>query len=162
VTASPHWLSMLEATDQTRGEQAEKALEVFELSQNLTDRWLTANYATKRQILDIVFSNCRLDGVSLSYEMRKPFALLAEGLLVSSNRGDKIRTCDLLVPNQALYQAELRPVQTPLSMGTTPLSSRSRQCLHLDRHYRWQIPHDRRPTISHTTGNIHLPTGVPK
>ena len=26
-----------------------------------------------------------------------------------ANRGDKIRTCDLLVPNQTLYQAELRP-----------------------------------------------------
>ena len=26
------------------------------------------------------------------------------------NRGDRIRTCDLLVPNQALCQAELRPV----------------------------------------------------
>ena len=25
------------------------------------------------------------------------------------NRGDRIRTCDFLVPNQALYQAELRP-----------------------------------------------------
>ena len=26
-----------------------------------------------------------------------------------SGRGDRIRTCDLLVPNQALYQAKLRP-----------------------------------------------------
>ena len=25
------------------------------------------------------------------------------------NRGDRIRTCDLLVPNQALYQAKLHP-----------------------------------------------------
>ena len=24
-------------------------------------------------------------------------------------RGDRIRTCDLVVPNHALYQAELRP-----------------------------------------------------
>ena len=24
-------------------------------------------------------------------------------------RGDRIRTCDLLVPNQTLYQTELRP-----------------------------------------------------
>ena len=27
----------------------------------------------------------------------------------ANSRGDMIRTCDLLVPNQALYQAELRP-----------------------------------------------------
>ena len=26
-----------------------------------------------------------------------------------SGRGDRIRTCDLLVPNQALYQAKLHP-----------------------------------------------------
>lgn len=30
-------------------------------------------------------------------------------LAFSSNRGDGIRTHDLLVPNQALYQAEPRP-----------------------------------------------------
>src|SRR4051812_4643551 len=29
---------------------------------------------------------------------------------VRFSRGDKIRTCDLLVPNQALYQAEPHPV----------------------------------------------------
>ena len=28
-----------------------------------------------------------------------------------SGRGDRIRTCDLLVPNQALYQAKLHPAQ---------------------------------------------------
>src|SRR5258708_2621644 len=28
---------------------------------------------------------------------------------VGKNRGDRIRTCDLLVPNQALYQAKLHP-----------------------------------------------------
>jgi site-specific DNA recombinase len=101
----------LEETDSARGEYAERAIEVFALAQSLSDRWLTAGYAAKRQILDILFSNFRLDGVTLCYEMRKPFSLLAEGLLLSSSRGDRIRTCGLLVPNQALYQAELRPVR---------------------------------------------------
>jgi hypothetical protein len=32
---------------------------------------------------------------------RKPFDVLAEGLLVSSSRDDRIRTCDLLTPSQA-------------------------------------------------------------
>jgi site-specific DNA recombinase len=64
--------------------------------------WLIAEYAARRQYLEMVFSNLRLDGETLVYEMRKPFAALAEGLLVSSSRGDKIRTCDLLDPNQAL------------------------------------------------------------
>ena len=38
----------------------------------------------------------------LSLKKRKPFDILVEGLTVSSSRGDKIRTCDLLDPNQAL------------------------------------------------------------
>ncbi|GIW76755.1 MAG: recombinase [Phycisphaerae bacterium] len=92
----------IDGLDVTRGEQAEQAIKVFELSQSLCEKWVTANYHARRQILDIVFSNFRLDGVTLCYEMRKPFALLAEGLLVSSNRGDKIRTCDLVDPNHAL------------------------------------------------------------
>jgi integrase len=39
-----------------------------------------------------------------------------------ANRGDRIRTCDLLVPNQALYQAKLHPgvrgQRTPLCRGS--------------------------------------------
>ncbi len=54
------------------------------------------------QILETVFLNFTLDDVSLCYEIEKPFDALAKGLLVSSNRGDRIRTCDFLVPNQAL------------------------------------------------------------
>jgi hypothetical protein len=40
-------------------------------------------------LLEIVFLNCTLDGVTLCPEMRKPFDVLAEGLRVSSSRGDK-------------------------------------------------------------------------
>ncbi len=107
----------LESADRSRDEQADLAMKVFELSQALTERWLAADYAEKRQILEMVFSNFRLEGVSLVYETRKPFDILAKGLLVSSSRGDRIRTCDLLVPNQTLYQAELRPglIQNPLA-----------------------------------------------
>ncbi len=35
-----------------------------------------------------------------------------------SGRGDRIRTCDLLVPNQALYQAKLHPGHTRRTLGT--------------------------------------------
>ncbi len=31
------------------------------------------------------------------------------GFLLEDGRGDRIRTYDLLVPNQALYQAKLHP-----------------------------------------------------
>lgn len=34
-----------------------------------------------------------------------------------THRGDRIRTCDILVPNQALYQAELRPGESEEVIG---------------------------------------------
>ncbi|AMV17406.1 zinc ribbon domain-containing protein [Planctomyces sp. SH-PL14] len=80
----------LEVVDRSRSELADLAVKVFELSQTLSEKWLTADYATKRRILEIVCLNCRLDGVSLSPQMRKPFDVLAEGLLVPSSRGDRI------------------------------------------------------------------------
>ena len=92
----------LEATDRNREEQADLALATFELSQALAEKWLTADLAEKRHLLEIVVLNFVLDDVSLVPTMRKPFDLLVEGLTVSSNRGDKIRTCDLNTPSVAL------------------------------------------------------------
>jgi len=80
----------IEVVDRDRGEQAELATKVFELSQALVDKWLTAGFAEKRKLLDLVFSNFKLDGVTLCYEMRKPFDVLAKGLVVPSNRGNEI------------------------------------------------------------------------
>jgi site-specific DNA recombinase len=80
----------IEAADRDRGDQAALATRVFELSQALEQKWLTADFSEKRQILDIVFLNLKLDGASLGYEMRKPFDVLAKGLSVPSNRGDRI------------------------------------------------------------------------
>lgn len=78
----------MEAADRDRGEQADLAMKVFELSQALVDRWLAADYGAKRKLLEIVCSNFMLNGVTLCYELRKPFDVLAEGLLVPSTRGD--------------------------------------------------------------------------
>jgi hypothetical protein len=64
------------------------------------DGGVTADYATKRRLLEIVFLNSRLDGVTLCPTMRKPFDVLAEGLISEKSRGDRIRTYDPLVPNQ--------------------------------------------------------------
>jgi hypothetical protein len=80
----------IEATNRDRSEQAELAIRTFELSQALENKWLAADYAAKRQILETVFLNLKLDGVSLCYEMEKPYDALAKGLLVTSNRSDKI------------------------------------------------------------------------
>ncbi len=88
----------LDAVDRSHDETAELVTRVFELSQTLRQQWLTADYAAKRRLLEIVFLNCRLDGVTLVPEMRKPFDVLAEGLLSKNSRGDWIRTSDLLNP----------------------------------------------------------------
>jgi hypothetical protein len=49
----------------------------------------TADYDAKRRILEIVCLNCELDGVTLVPEIRKPFDVLAEGLLSEKSRGDQ-------------------------------------------------------------------------
>ena len=80
----------LDVLDRSHDETAELASKVFELSQTLRQQWLTADYAAKRRILEIVFLNCRLDDVTLVPTMRKPFDVLAEGLLSKNSRGDRI------------------------------------------------------------------------
>lgn len=80
----------LDVIDRSHDEMCDLAVKVFELSQALATKWLTADYATKRRILEIVFLNCRLDDVTLVPTIRKPFDVIAEGLLVSSSRDDRI------------------------------------------------------------------------
>jgi len=80
----------LAACDVGRHENNEIAIKAFELSQNLRAKWLTADYSAKRRLLEIVFLNFVLDDVTLVPETRKPFDMLAEGLLVSSSRGERI------------------------------------------------------------------------
>ena len=80
----------LEASHRQRDEYADIAQKVFELSQSLTDRWVGAEYAEKRQILEMLCLNFSLDGATLVPTMRSPFDLLVEGRLVSSSRGDRI------------------------------------------------------------------------
>ncbi len=80
----------LDVVDRSHDETAELACKVFELSQTLRQQWLSADYAAKRRILEIVFLNCRLDGVTLVPTIRKPFDMLAEGLVSKNSRGDRI------------------------------------------------------------------------
>ena len=80
----------LDALDRGHDETAELAAKVFELSQTLQQQWLTADYHEKRRLLEIVFLNCTLEGVTLVPEMRKPFDVLAEGLLLKNSRDDWI------------------------------------------------------------------------
>ena len=53
-------------------------------------RWASvADYPEKRRLLGIVFLNLRLDGVTLVSTVRKPFDVLAEGLLSTNSRDNK-------------------------------------------------------------------------
>ena len=90
----------LDVLDGSHDETADLAAKVFELSQTIKQQWLTADYAAKRRLLEIVFLNCRLDDVTLVPTMRKPFDAPVEGLISEKSRGDRIRTYDPLVPNQ--------------------------------------------------------------
>lgn len=80
----------LVALHRSSDEMAELASKVFELSQSLLDKWVSADYATKRRILEIVCLNSKLVDVTLVPTMRKPFDMLVEGLFVQSSRSDRI------------------------------------------------------------------------
>jgi site-specific DNA recombinase len=75
------------AIDRSHDEMGELAVKVFELSHTLRHKWLTANYAEKRRILEIVWLNCTLNGTTLCPTMRKPFDVLAEGLVSKESGG---------------------------------------------------------------------------
>lgn len=80
----------LEALDRGRAEMTDVALKVFELSQTLRDRWLTAEPDVRRRILELVCLNCSLVDGKLVYEIRKPFDVLDEGLNSAKSRGSRI------------------------------------------------------------------------
>ncbi|MBX3412571.1 MAG: recombinase family protein [Pirellulales bacterium] len=80
----------LDAIDRGQEEMTDLALKVFELSQTLRDKWLTAEPDVRRKILEIVCLNYSLLDGKLCYEIRKPFDVLAEGLDLAKSRGDRI------------------------------------------------------------------------
>ena len=102
----------IERCSRGRNELIDIAVKAFELSQNLRAKWFAADYVAKRRILEIICLNWKLVGVSLVPEMRKPFDLLAEGLLQKDSRGDWIRTSDLLNPIYGFLMAESAEIRT--------------------------------------------------
>jgi hypothetical protein len=82
---------------------------------------LAADCAEKRRILEIVFLNCVLDGVTLVPTMRKPFDVLAEGLPIQWSRGDSPSFEPLIA---ALAEAALSPTaETVVAMRVLRLSA---------------------------------------
>jgi site-specific DNA recombinase len=75
----------LEACDRMRQEDADVTIRTFELSQRMREKWLTAEYAEKRCLLEIVAQDWTLTGATLVPVLRKPFDLLAKGLLLETS-----------------------------------------------------------------------------
>ncbi|MDB5328328.1 MAG: hypothetical protein JWM57_3897 [Phycisphaerales bacterium] len=72
----------LECTDRDDDQIADLAIKAFELSQSLTERWLSADYNAKRTILSIMLETVRLNCGNLEFTPRKPFDLLRDENLV--------------------------------------------------------------------------------
>jgi site-specific DNA recombinase len=80
----------IDACDRGRDEVTELAVKAFELSQRLRERWLTADFHVKRQILELLCLNCSLQDATLCVTLRKPFDVLAEGVEEKMDRGGGI------------------------------------------------------------------------
>jgi hypothetical protein len=72
----------LEVSDRDDHEVAQLAIKAFELSQSLKERWLTADYQSKRTILSIMLESARLNSENVEFSARKPFNLLQDQNLV--------------------------------------------------------------------------------
>jgi hypothetical protein len=66
---------------------AHRAVNAFELSQNLVAQWDRADFDAKRRLFEIVCLNLTLSGATLRPEWRKPFDQLAEGPSLEKNVG---------------------------------------------------------------------------
>ena len=80
-------LAELGDTDPASGETA---VALFDWTQRAADHWLGSNDSVRRQILDSVCLNRTLGDLSLVATKRKPFDLMAEGLVSKDSRGDRI------------------------------------------------------------------------
>ena len=68
---------LLETLERDSADIAALAVKAFELSQSLRKKWLMADYAAKRVLLEIVCLNLSLSGKKLTPVLREPFDSLA-------------------------------------------------------------------------------------
>ena len=73
----------LQTSERDDREIADLAIKAFELSQSLSERWVTADYNAKRTILSIMLKTVRLNSADLEFTPRKPFDLLRDEKFVS-------------------------------------------------------------------------------
>jgi hypothetical protein len=70
---------------------------VLELAQRLPQLWHEQDNFEKRKLVDLLYSNCKLDGRSLSFTYRKPFSFIAEGRQKQDWLGDRDSNPDTVV-----------------------------------------------------------------
>ncbi len=80
-------LAALGDVDPARGKTA---MALFDFAQNAAEMWRGSNNAVRREILDLVCLNRTLTDLTLVAPKRKPFDVLAEGLILKNSRGDRI------------------------------------------------------------------------
>ena len=80
----------LERLPTTGPGDSKKAVAVFDFAQEVADSWQRSTWAARREILASVSLNRMLSDTSLCLTKRKPFDLLAEGLLFGESRGNWI------------------------------------------------------------------------
>ncbi len=81
--------SQIDALSKNGPANLEKAEKILELSQKLPMLWDSKNNHEKRKLTDMLYSNCLLDGRSLSVTYRKPFNVIAEGSQNQNWLGDR-------------------------------------------------------------------------
>ena len=82
--------------------RGELALTIFDFMQNAANLWRRSSTAQKRELLGAISLNRQVSDVSLVLQKRQPFDIAAEGPSFHFGRSDRIRTCDLCVPNATL------------------------------------------------------------
>jgi len=80
----------IEAHGRRQSEYADLAIKAFELSQALQQKWDSVDIPEKRQILEVICLNFALVNLTLVPKIRRPFDVLAEGLVCQNGRGDWI------------------------------------------------------------------------
>ncbi len=76
--------------EQQKTEIGDIAMKVLELSQHLKTKWISADIAEKRLIVEIVCLNLTLKNGSLDITMRKPFDSIVKGLNLNIGSGGRI------------------------------------------------------------------------
>ncbi|PCJ65772.1 MAG: hypothetical protein COA73_01955 [Candidatus Hydrogenedentota bacterium] len=80
----------LDVHGKSQAEYADIAVKAFELSQSLTNKWVSSDSIAKRHLRQSVCLNFLLEDKNLMIPMQKPFDILVEGPNFENGRGERI------------------------------------------------------------------------